>query len=610
MLHKLSHYARRIYAVGILNSSKIIAARFYISAFHKRFRKRALARQAHHQWHDIALMHNIDFSLIKNQLFQKSSLSLIDLQIDSRAALQRADNAVKKSFDLLGGSITFAFEINWYLDFRLQHYSPAADCAFDSLSYYADISYAVPVKDAFIKDIKVPWELSRLQHLVDLGYAFNNTCDSKYAVAAQEQFMSWYKANPFLIGVNWLCAMEVGIRAVNLVWTFKLFHQHFSDEILTKLAASIYDHMIYLENNWELYDGVTSNHYLSDLIGYLYCCFVFQQVPGFEKKINWCMQELLRELDKQIFDEGTDYEGSTSYHRLVTEMVYHAWLLSKTMHFSIPVQKKLEHLFIKMIAFLDRCITDNGTLLQIGDTDSGKLVAGISRELINIYKPVSEPALTYYKKFGLTIFKNETWHVTLRHHAYEKPQPSGHLHADAGSVTIAYKGIPIIVDPGSFVYTAHAKWRNRFRSASMHSIFYCKDREPIEITDSLFALAIPEHANDWDALKTSHTLYEGLVAERAIEVEDSIEICDQWLGTAQSVPTVWYFILHPDVKITEHRDFFELQTQVGSVSLYMPGKSLILNSWYSPSYGVKVATKMIECTLNVPCNTPISFCLK
>ena len=78
----------------------------------------------------------------------------------------------------------------------------------------------------------------------------------------------------------------------------------------------------------------------------------------------------------------------------------------------------------------------------------------------------SSPSNAHFPQFGLSIVKTNNWHITLRHHAYNALQPTGHFHNDIGSITLAVNGIPVIIDPGSFVYTPSAMWRNYFRSVA------------------------------------------------------------------------------------------------------------------------------------------------
>ena len=56
-------------------------------------------------------------------------------------------------------------------------------------------------------DVKVPWELSRLQFLPVLAKAYLLTRKPQYREAAKELFSDWHARNPVGIGVNWTMAM-------------------------------------------------------------------------------------------------------------------------------------------------------------------------------------------------------------------------------------------------------------------------------------------------------------------------------------------------------------------------------------------------------------------
>ena len=110
---------------------------------------------------------------------------------------------------------------------------------------------------------------------------------------------------------------------------------------------------------------------------------------------------------------------------------------------------------------------------------------------------VNSSRVACFPQFGLSIIKTNNWHVTLRHHAYNALQPTGHFHNDIGSITLAVNGIPVIVDPGSFVYTPSAMWRNYFRSVAVHNTSFIDGIEPVLLSDELFVLNIPEYADEY-----------------------------------------------------------------------------------------------------------------
>ena len=60
-------------------------------------------------------------------------------------------------------------------------------------------------------DVRVVWELNRLGHL--LG--------SQNAEQFITHLQSWHEQNPYARGPNWSCAMEVALRAINVLAAFE-----------------------------------------------------------------------------------------------------------------------------------------------------------------------------------------------------------------------------------------------------------------------------------------------------------------------------------------------------------------------------------------------------
>ena len=487
MLTRIPHYLKKILQLGPLKSFDVIKNRFNAHRFERALRSKAYRKQAATSWDTIARKHSLkDFALFWDSQ-KKRALSPFVLLYEKNFDLTAAQAYVHNTFNILGsGSYTFQ-EINWHEDFRLKKIDSQADYSFDPKLFYKDIKIIAGESEQLSKDIKLPWDLSRCQHLLVLGQAYEKTGDEQYAQVCKEHIESWINNNSYLLGPNWVCPMDVGLRAVNLIIAFNLIKKSTSinEQFWQQFTCSLYDHMIYLEHNWEVYDSRTSNHYLSDLIGYLYLCYFFKDIYD-EQKLHWCYQEILKECDKQIADDGTDYEGSTRYHVLVTELFFHAYMMFKELDLKIPesFEKKLSSMF----AFIDWC---NG--IAVGDHDSGKVTEyGITQEIIESMKPSRLSGTRHFKNFGLSVIKTDDIHLTLRHHVYNKMQPSGHFHNDVGSITLSYKDIPILVDPGSYVYTASSVWRNYFRSVQNHSTFYLQEHEPVPFNEHLFSLDVPE----------------------------------------------------------------------------------------------------------------------
>jgi len=531
---------------------------------------------------------------------------------DQEKILTQADLYTQNIFDILGSGPQKFTHLPWHEDFKLKSQNSSADYIFDSTSFYKDIKIKVGKTDDLLKDIKTPWELSRFQHLVILGQAYEITHDEKYAQTFVEHITDWLTKNPYMLGINWASPMEVGVRAINWIWAWHYFKNSglITLEFWRKFTCSLDDHMHYLENNWETYDGRTSNHYLADLIGYFYLCWFFEGTPSIIKKRNWCYQEMLREFDKQIFNEGTSYEGSTAYHTLVTQMFDHFVFLCE--EFNLPLSDDFKAKHKRMHEFIWWCTINDNEMIKIGDDDSGKLVffSWQSQE-----KKCIE-GIKSYPLFGLSIFKNEKLHLTLRHHAYHKRQSSGHMHNDALSITLAAHGTPIIIDPGSYTYTPSKIWRNHFRSVAVHNTFYVTNQEPVLFDERLFALNIPAAsaevlyegwknkitlADTQNIVSASHNLYSrfGLEAHRTVCVENNtITITDWWSSkekTFNDKQSSYNFTLHPEItakKEDEHWVFYHNDKSIARMKSNL--EFTLHDTWVSLGYGNKAASHCLR----------------
>ncbi|PDY07870.1 hypothetical protein COM83_34280, partial [Bacillus cereus] len=124
----------------------------------------------------------------------------------------------------------------------------------------------------------------------------------------------------------------------------------------------------------------TGNHYLSNIVGLVWLGLYFKQfslssvfnsnTP--EKWLTYGVAELEKEMFVQVNEDGTNYEASTSYHRLVTELFLITTILcnENSIVFSKKYIKRLE----KMCDFLMYLNQPNGKSPLIGDADDGRLI--------------------------------------------------------------------------------------------------------------------------------------------------------------------------------------------------------------------------------------------
>jgi len=299
--------------------------------------------------------------------------------------------------------------IDWQLDFksgyRWQERKPASQCS------------PAPLPGV---DIKVPWELSRMQHLPQLAWAYclasqgveGAQSPESYSDEFKNQILDFIATNPPRFGVNWHCTMDVGIRVSNWLMSYDLFKAQgapFDPEFDQAFKNSVYDHGLHIIQNLEWSPTLRSNHYLADIVGLL---FVSTYLPRSSETDTWLafsVQELIGIMEEQFHPDGSNFEASTSYHRLSAEMMLYGTALilglpdskqealkrySPISLFFGPTHQKAPLPFfpvpgldqtspfppthfeqLERIANFTRAIMKpNGQAIQIGDNDSGRFL--------------------------------------------------------------------------------------------------------------------------------------------------------------------------------------------------------------------------------------------
>jgi hypothetical protein len=194
----------------------------------------------------------------------------------------------------------------------------------NACTWYKDIR----LRPTFGADIKMPWELARMHHLPQMALFALRRPEDREAITLEfrNQTLDFIACNPPRMGVNWACAMDVGIRAANWLLAFDLLAQGdrwniLDDDYRRILTDSIYVHAVEILENLEIGGEMRNNHYLADLAGLLFCAVYLPIDPETVRWFAFCVQEIVEEMRVQFHDDGANVEGSTSYHRLSGEMM-------------------------------------------------------------------------------------------------------------------------------------------------------------------------------------------------------------------------------------------------------------------------------------------------
>ncbi|MFM5390159.1 heparinase II/III family protein [Aeromonas dhakensis] len=258
----------------------------------------------------------------------------------------------------------------------------------DKINKLKNFHHFIKIRSDRTYDIKVPWEIGRLNFLTEQSI---RNC----AILSDMQKVSDISAFSNVgFGVQWKCAMDVALRAITIVLL-----NRYQKSGLGQFSPLLSDSLSYILLNLEKYGDWRGNHYLSNLAGLLICA-AHDDSSRANKLFDFALIELNVELDRQFLSDGANFEGSTAYHFFGLELlsIIHTVLKNfdyegRIEHYKNPylitnlglkkcqfspsifkkVISKLESKIANGLEFAVAVLDNNGRLIQIGDNDSGRV---------------------------------------------------------------------------------------------------------------------------------------------------------------------------------------------------------------------------------------------
>lgn len=440
--------------------------------------------------------------------------------------LDLARRAGRHRVDLLGtGEISLGDPIQWHRDFKAGRVWPA--------DYFSTIDCCELDQPS---DVKVPWEISRLQWLIPVGQAYLLTRDESCAATARRILEQWIEHNPCLYGVNWACTMEAAMRIFVWSWLFHVFHTSTAwaePEFRTAFLTTLFSHAEFTDRYLEITD-INGNHCTADAAALVFAGLFFGvgEPPRRWRRRGWKI--LTTEITRQVTPDGADFEGSIPYHRLVCELFL--WPALYRMRSGRNVPNVYRNRLLDMAKFTAAYSRPDGGAPNWGDGDDARVLPFSQDSLTDHrYLPAAVgmmwgdqellrtkpgPLDEVYWMFGKDgarqvrsarqlsktvnrslafhdagyfILQNEQDHVFIDCAPVGLAGRGGHGHNDCLSFEATLDGVRLIVDPGSYVYTASFKERDRFRSTASHNTPIV---DGVEINRSLGPRSIWSLGND------------------------------------------------------------------------------------------------------------------
>jgi uncharacterized heparinase superfamily protein len=220
-------------------------------------------------------------------------------------------------------------------------------------------------------------------------------------------------------------------------------------------------------------------------------------------------------------------------------------------------------------------------------------------------RPAGAPPVRHFPHAGLTAIRRGRDFLLITNGVVGTGGFGNHKHNDLLGFEYHLDAEPVIVDPGSYVYTSDPDARNLFRSTRLHNTVSIDDQEQNEIRPDwlfrTFEKATPEHlAIGEDAVvfeyRGRHSGYtrlpEPVVHERTFRLsrsDGSLAIVDVLDGRGGH-RLRWHFHFAPGVTASVRSPgVVDIRAATTALQMTVPPtlQPTVRPSWYSPSYGIR-----------------------
>jgi hypothetical protein len=478
------------------------------------------------------------------------------------------------------------------------------DYARDPIAH--DVVYDVKVPGPRVKlfvpgaDAKAAWEVGRMQHLWRFAQArwLAETAGERtlWARAFMESVRQFRAACPAGFGVQWSVAMEVSARAMHIAMAFAYVQDDPAIEpgFVAELFDMLEEHCLYIEEHLEETGAIRTNHYAADLVGLVVVGALFPELPRSRVWLRDYGRKLWEEIPRQCREDGTHFESSMGYQRLIGELFLAAILGARAG--GAPAPREVEHAVAGLFRSLGDTLKPSGNIPQLGDLDSCRGLPLMPRTPLDCgYLPAlgaailgdptlklegapcpvevawllgpsgfarfdklpaqARPGNALLKDGGIGILRNGTGYLCLTSGPNGQGGTGGHAHNDKNGVELSFGSVDLIVDRGTFVYARDPAERNARRGTAGHSTVQVDGKEQNRIVPGrLFALPDRTRARvlsvEGNVATGEHHGYQkyGVLHRRiAALLPDAAAFTDELLGTGEHSFDVRWIVPHTGV---------------------------------------------------------------
>lgn len=455
-----------------------------------------------------------------------------------------------------------------------------------------------------IKDNELRWQLHRTKWWLPMAKMYYLTKDEKYAKEWIYQYKDWIEKNPFIsknynnddpnenvdsidnVRFAWR-PLEVSHRVQDQAIMFLLFlnSPNFTPEFLSQFLINYDKHAKHLINNY----SKEGNHLLFEAQRLLYAGSCFPEFKDADKWRKSGIDILKREMKKQIYDDGVQYELDLSYHLASINIFAKAARIVKMKGFGGEFPEWYFDTIEKMIHVVMDTDFPDYTYPLFSDSRlvSKNAMLGNFKEFEKLFpdnkfikywasdrKEGEKPNYlsTAYKTGGFYIFRNGWDEKSSQMVVKAGPEGKWHNQPDNGTFELYINGRNFFRDSGSYVYGGDEETlqqRAWFKQTRVHNTLTLDNKN---LNETKSKCLLWKTGPQEDILVTENQSYPDLKHRRSIFFVDQkyFVIVDEAIGEARGKVGIHYNMSEGEVKydtdklqvITQYSDNNNLQLQV------------------------------------------------
>jgi Heparinase II/III-like protein/Heparinase II/III N-terminus len=375
--------------------------------------------------------------------------------------------------------------------------------------------------------LRLAMEVHRHGHLVALAQAWQLERRPQWRAAVFDHLQTWLDAHPAGRGTAWASALDVALRLLNWSLVWQLIGAHEDPEAVPpalrqRWLGSIYEHARFVRKHRSRHSSA-NNHLIGELVGLLAARTTW---PLWHEVVRWgdaAWRELLVEAVRQVHADGVGCEQASWYQGFVFELLGAAVLMNRALGHADD--DRLLRRLGAMARFAACLRNAAGHADHHGDADhAGALALGLpgedpltrvvslavglgaAPELAALDAVPASPAVWLfpqrralpassagaraavgaararvrsalprafedggYYQLGARFGEPDEVLMTVDAGPLGYLGIAAHGHADALSLRLSVRGVPILVDRGTYAYNHAPKLRHYFRGTAAHN---------------------------------------------------------------------------------------------------------------------------------------------